>query len=121
MTATAFCFMPLVHPPTSIVLATTPAAALACGLFFTPPISNAIDWITRMVTSLVPANIGDLGFVSPAQGQPAALTPSQSDALNAYNRAVNDFKSILQERSAPLNSQHKLPKLNGMEFYLALN
>src|SRR5262249_46805386 len=71
----------------SRVLAPAPAAALACGLFFTPPISNAIDWITRMVTSLVPANLGDLGFVSPAQGQPAALTPAQSDALNAYNRA----------------------------------
>src|SRR5262245_63347195 len=121
MAATGVGVMRVVHAATSRALATAPAAALACGLFFTPPISNAIDWITRMVTSLVPANIGDLGFVSPAQGQPAALTPAQSDALNAYNKAVNDLKSILQERSAPLNSQHKLPKLNGMEFYLALN
>ena len=111
----------IVHAATSRALATTPAAALACGLFFTPPISNAIDWITRMVTSLVPANIGDLGFVSPAQGQPAALTPAQSDALNAYNKAVNDFKSVLRERRAQINSNQPLPNLPGQALYLARN
>src|SRR5499427_8224612 len=111
----------MVHAATSRALATTPAAALACGLFFTPPVSNAIDWITRMVTSLVPANIGDLGFVSPAQGQPAALTPSQSDALNAYNKTVNDFKSVLRERRAQINSNQPLPNLPGQALYLARN
>ena len=110
-----------VHAATSGVLATTRAAALACGLFFTPPISNAIDWITSMVTPLVPANIGDLGFVSPAQGQTAALTPSQSDALNAYNKTVNDFKSILRERRAQINSNQQLPNLPGQALYLARN
>ena len=111
----------IVHAATSRALATTPAAALACGLFFTPPISNAIDWITSMVTPLVPANIGDLGFVSPAQGQTAALTPSQSDALNAYNKTVNDFKSILRERRAQINSNQQLPNLPGQALYLARN
>src|SRR5262249_4126447 len=85
----------MVHEPTSGALAPPRAAALACGLFFTPPVSNAIDWIPSMATPLVPANIGDLSFMSPAQGQPAALTTSQSDVLNAYDKAVNDFKSIL--------------------------
>src|SRR6266852_2530240 len=71
----------IVNAVTSRALATTRAAALAFGLFFTLPVSNAIDTITNTVTSLVPANIGNLSFISPAQGQPTALTKSQSDAL----------------------------------------
>ena len=39
------------------------------------------------VMSLAPHNIGNLGFISPAQGQPAALTQSQSDVLDRYNNA----------------------------------
>src|SRR5262249_25939977 len=85
----------IVHASTAGALLTTQAPVHSCGLFFPPPVSNSMDWITSMVTSLVPANIVDLGFVSPAQGQTAAPTPSQSDALNAYNKTVNDFKSIL--------------------------
>jgi hypothetical protein len=111
----------IVHAVTSKALATTRAAALACGLFLTPPVSNAIDWITSTVTSLVPANIGDLSFMSSAQGQPAALTKSPSDALNAYDKAVNDFKSILRERRAQINSNQQLPNLPGQALYLARN
>ncbi len=105
----------------SRALATTRAAALAFGLFFTLPVSNAIDTITNAVTSLVPANIGNLSFISPAQGQPAALTKSQSDALNAYSKAVNDFKSILSQRRAQINSNQQLPNLPGQALYLARN
>src|SRR5262249_28291188 len=101
----------MVHAAISGALATTRAAAFACGLFFAPPVSNAIDWITSMATPLVPANIGDLSFMSPAQGQPAALTTSRSDALNAYDKAVNDFKSILRDRRAQINSNQQLPKI----------
>jgi hypothetical protein len=54
-----------------------------------------------------------------AQGQPPALTKSQSDALNTYNYAVNDFKSILDQRSARINSNQRLPKLPGQALYLA--
>ena len=53
------------------------------------------EFITA-VTSLVLAKIGNLGFMSLAQGQPAALTKAQSDALNAYNNAVSDFKIDLE-------------------------
>src|SRR5262249_41365233 len=84
----------MVHAATSGALATTRAAAFACGPLHTPPVSNTIHWITSMASPLVPANIGDLSFMSPAQVQPAALTTSQSDVLNAYDKAVNDFKSI---------------------------
>ncbi len=47
----------------------------------------------------LPVNIGNLSFVSFAMGQPATLTKSQSDALNAYNKTVQDFRSIF-ERAA---------------------
>jgi len=111
----------IVQAVTSKALATTRAAALACGLFLTPPVSDAIDTITSTVTSLVPANIGDLSFMSSAQGQPAALTKSPSDALNAYDKAVNDFKSILRERRAQINSNQQLSNLPGQALYLARN
>jgi hypothetical protein len=111
----------IVNAVSSRALATTRAAALALGLFFTPPASNAIATITNTVTSLVPANIGNLSFISPAQGQPAALTKSQSDALNTYNNAVNDFKSILSRRRAQINSNQQLPNLPGQALYLARN
>ncbi len=111
----------IVNAATSGAVTTTRAAALALGLSFTPPVSNAVDTITSAVTSLVPANIGNLSFISPAQGQPTALTKSQSDALNTYNNAVNDFKSILSQRRAQINSNQQLPNLPGQALYLARN
>ncbi len=103
----------IVNAVSSGALATTRAAALALGLFFTPPACNAIATIANTVTSLVPANIGNLSFISPAQAQPAALMKSQSDALNTYNNAVNDFRSILSQRRAQINSNQQLPNLPG--------
>src|SRR5438128_572799 len=97
------------------------AAALAFALFFALPVFNAIDAIAKLVTSRVPADIGDLSFISPAQGQPAALTKSRSDALNTYNKVVNDFKSILRQRRAQINSKQQLPNLPGQALYLARN
>jgi hypothetical protein len=96
-----------------------PTAALALGLFLAPPVSIAIDAIINTAASLVPAAIGNLGFISPAMGQPAALTKTQTDALDTYNRAVNDFKSILGQRRAQINSNQPLPNLPGQALYLA--
>jgi len=111
----------IVDAVTSRAPGTTRAAALALGLFFTPPVSNAIDAITNAVTSFVPANIGNLSFMSRAQGQPAGLTKSQSDALTAYKDAVNAFKSILRERRAQIDSKQQLSNLPGQALYLARN
>ena len=66
----------------------------------------------------LPVNIGDLSFISFALGQPA-LTTSQSDALNAFNKTVQDFRSILRERRAQINANQKLPDKPGQELYLA--
>jgi hypothetical protein len=96
-----------------------PTAALALGLFFTPPVSIAIDAIITTVASLVPAAIGNLSFMSLAMGQPGPLTKKQSDALNTYNNAVSDFESILGQRRAQINSNQRLPNLPGQALYLA--
>jgi hypothetical protein len=67
----------------------------------------------------LPVNIGNLSFISFVLAQPTALTKSQSDALNAYNKTVEDFRSILSERRAQINSNQKLPDLPGQALYLA--
>jgi len=62
---------------------------------------------------------GNLGFISSALGQPAALTPAQSEALNIYNKTVQDFRSILSQRRAQIDAKQKLPDLPGQALYLA--
>jgi hypothetical protein len=57
------------------------------------------------------------GYPIAALGQPAA----QSDALNTYNKAVNDFRTILGQRRAQINSNQQVPNLPGQELYLARN
>jgi len=98
---------------------TCAAAAFAFGLFFAPP--NVPDTIINSFTSFVAAIMSNLDYVSPAHGQPAALTKSQSDALDTYNKAVSDFKSILSQRRAQINSNQPLPNLPGQALYLARN
>lgn len=64
---------------------------------------------------------GDFTFISAAQAQSAAQTKTQSDALAAYDKAVNEFRSILGERRAQINSNQPLPNLPGQALYLARN
>jgi hypothetical protein len=92
--------------------------ALAVGLFFVPPVCDAVD---RMAdAALGPAPIGTIRFISPAAGQPA-LAQSQPDALSAYNAALSQFKSILRQRRAQIESKQPLPNLPGQALYLARN
>jgi hypothetical protein len=96
-----------------------PTAALALGLFFTPPVSIAVDAIISTVAWLAPVAIGNRSFMSPAMGQPGTLTKKQTDALNTYNNAVKNFASILGQRRAQINSNQRLPNLPGQALYLA--
>src|SRR5215475_2123885 len=100
--------------------AATRAPALALLLFFTPPACDAIDALANAVAFLLP-KFNNVSFMSHAEGQPAGFTKSQSDALNAYNNTVNQFKSILRERRAQINSKQPLPNLPGQALYLARN
>jgi hypothetical protein len=95
-----------------------PTAVLALGLFFTLPVSIALDAMINTVVSLV-SPAGSFSFISPAMGQPDVVTKKQSDAQNTYNKAVSDFKSILDERRAQINSNQPLPNLPGQALYLA--
>src|ERR1700693_4828692 len=96
-----------------------PATALAFGLCLALPAAVAIDAIINAAASLAPATIGYFGFVSPAMGQPGALTQKQSDALHAYDNALNNFQSILRQRRAQIDSNQALPNLPGQALYLA--
>jgi hypothetical protein len=96
-----------------------PMASLALGLFFAPPAPLAVDAIINTVAWVVSPAIGNLSFVSPAVGQPNELSKTQSDALDAYNRAVSDFESILRQRRAQINLNQRLPNLPGQALYLA--
>jgi hypothetical protein len=86
------------------------AAALALGLLIAPPVSDAIDAIT--------AEIGNRSIISRALAQ---LQPAQSDVLGTYTKSVNDFRSILKERRAQIDSHQQLPNLPGQALYLARN
>lgn len=99
--------------------AASSTATLALGLFFTATIPIAVDAIINTVASLVSPAIGNLGFTSPAMGQPDVVTKKQSDALSAYNNAVSDFESVLGQRRAQVNSNQRLPNLPGQALYLA--
>ena len=94
------------------------AAALALPLLFALPVCNRIHTIVNVVT---PAGIGDVNFISSAQAGPTPLTKSQSDALGAYNKAVDNFKSILRQRRAQIRANQQLPNLPGQALYLARN
>ncbi len=96
-------------------------AALALGLLLPSPVSIAIDAIAHTVAALVSADIGHVGFISPAMAQPGTLTKQQSDALAAYNNALSSFKSILAQRRAQIDSKQPLPNLPGQALYLARN
>jgi hypothetical protein len=96
-------------------------SGLALGLLFIAPVSDAVDAIAATVTALVPKNLGGLGFISAAQAQPAALTKTPSDALETYNHSVDQFRSVLGQRRALINSHQPLPNLPGQALYLARN
>src|SRR5215813_9909056 len=102
-------------------LTTARAAALAFALSAALPVSSALDAIIDAIAPRGPAAIGDLGFVSSARAQPATLTASQAQALNVYDKAVNDFKAILRTRRTQIDSNQPLPNLPGQALYLARN
>ena len=99
----------------------TRTAVFALGVFLLPPVSHAIRTVIDTVMSLPPHDIRHLGFISPAQGQPAALTQSQAEALDRYNNALKDFRAILSQRRAQINGKQQLPNLPGQALYLARN
>ena len=101
--------------------AAAPTAALAVGLFFTPPVVIAIDAIIDTAVLLASVTSGNLGFMFPAMAEPTILTKRQSDALRTYDNAVKNFESVLAQRRAQISSKQPLPNLPGQALYLARN
>jgi hypothetical protein len=71
------------------------------------------EFITLLGGATVARPLGAIGQ------QPAALTKTQSDALNTYTNAALHFKSILSERRAQIDSNQQLPNLPGQALYVA--
>ena len=65
------------------------------------------------------AGLPDSGIMSIALAQSAALTASQSEALNAYNKTVQEFRAILRERRTQIDTTQKLSEKPGQALYLA--
>src|SRR5215475_14480459 len=76
-----------------------------------------MDLICRALTTMRAGAVAlaIFGLMSPATGQPA------SDPAAAYNTALNEFKSILSQRRAQINSNQPLPNVPGQALYLARN
>src|SRR5215471_1681472 len=88
----------------------------AFGLLCMLPMAKAIDTITSATMGL-----GYASFVSAAWGQTPALAKSQLQAIETYNKAHDDFKSILNQRRTQINSNRPLPDRPGQALYLARN
>ena len=54
-------------------------------------------------------------------GAAGTLTKTQSEALEAYRKAVGNFRSILSQRRAQIEAKQPLPNLPGQALYLARN
>jgi hypothetical protein len=87
-------------------------ARVALELWFALPIGS-------VVTALVAADTGNMRLISSANAAPAALTKAQADALDGYNNAVAQFKSLLTGRRAQIEANQPLPNLPGQALYLA--
>jgi hypothetical protein len=79
------------------------AIALPVGALPALPATRVIGWC----------------LMSAAKAAPAPLTKPQADALDAYNNAVAQFKSVLEERRAQIEAGQPLPNLPGQALYLA--
>ena len=86
----------------------------------TPPTRvTAFAIVGALVLACAPIGISSLGLISAARGQPAALTKSQTDAVEAYNSALKAFKAVLHERRAQIDAKRRPPNLPGQALYLA--
>ena len=102
------------------VAARARAAALLVALLFTHSGFKTID-TTMDVTCRVAVKLRGFDLISTARAQSSKLTPSQLDLVDAYDKAVKEFKSVLSERRAQISAKQPLPNLPGQALYLARN
>ncbi len=74
---------------------------------------------TRAISAIACAVVLVLARILGAEAQTVALTPSQLNAVAAYNNAVKRFEAVLRERRAQIDAGQALPNLPGQALYLA--
>src|SRR5579883_3246119 len=74
---------------------------------------------TRAISAIACAVVLVLARILGAEAQTVALTPSQLNAVAAYNNAVKRFEAVLRERRAQIDAGQVLPNLPGQALYLA--
>jgi hypothetical protein len=74
-----------------------------------------------LIGMMLPAPASAGSALSPATGQPGTFAKNRTDALAAYNNAVNRFEQVLSLRRAQIDSNERLPDLPGQALYLARN
>ena len=100
---------------TNRVAASARAAALIVGLLFTNSGFTAIN-TTMDVACLLAVNLRSFDLISTARAQAPELTQSHLDAVDAYNKSVRDFKSILSERRAQIVRNNECRICQGKHF-----
>lgn len=104
--------------PTNNCFAGT-ARALALRLVLALPVCVAFDAFIATAATWVPASVRPLGLIASASAQSSPKKPSE--ALTAYENALNNFKSILRQRRTQIDGKQPLPNLPGQAIYLARN
>jgi hypothetical protein len=89
---------------TNRVAASARAAALIVGLLFT---NSGFTAINTTMACLFAVKLRSFDLISTARAQAPELTQSQLDAVDAYNKSVRDFKSILSERRAQISAKQR--------------
>jgi hypothetical protein len=84
--------------------------------FFNAATAIAAAWLPAAVAQTQPNHFPMALSVVHSQH---ALTRIQLDALETYEKAVDEFRSILRQRRAEINSKQHLPNLPGQALYLA--
>jgi len=82
---------------------------------------HSIATSAALAFGILLAPLGNPDLTLAATGQAVASAKKQPTALDAYNDALNRFKSILQERRRQIDSRQALPDRPGQALYLARN
>jgi hypothetical protein len=72
-----------------------------------------------VLTLALSLGVGSLGLATPASAQTGATAQEKAAARAAYDKALREFKAVLAERRAQIDTRQRLPERPGQALYLA--